>query len=575
MLAMAKGDSILYAGGLGMANSTTREPVTSKHLFRLGSITKSFTALAVLKLAASGHFRLDQTLRELAPEVVFENPYEQTDPVKLIHLLEHSAGFDDMRMDAVYAHGAVPLRTLEAVERHRRSLVSRWKPGFCSSYSNPGYAILGYLIERYTGMPYEQYVEAHILKPLGMHTAHFSNPVLFDSLPHAQGYTIGPKKALEDKGFPQIVGNAAGALCASAEDMAAWLLYLISQGRHNSLGGIDSAMLANARSTHSTFASSIGFEGGYGYGIYRGLLKASRPFYGHSGGIDGFISYYGYEPTKGVGFALSANAMVSIQEIVQMVADFLTNDVKREPFEPVIISTEQRDRWKTMEGYYNLYNHRQAFTAPLAYLFSGLEVSWRHDTLQLKSVFEPAEYYFYEGRGAFRLVGHTSASLFILSDSQPNTRLLIGEAVYDRGSILYPRLWLILWIVSTLIAMVLVFLGVVWSVMVLTKGVTLRRYFARMIPVGSVLSFLAVSFGIALMASHPASASDSLLATVIIRMGSIAFFVLAPLGVALPFFKSFQEPTSWIRILIISSSCLFTLLSWYLFYFGWIGTEVW
>jgi CubicO group peptidase (beta-lactamase class C family) len=575
MLAMVQKDTVLFAGGIGQANLATGEKVTNRHIFRLGSITKSFTALAILQLSREGRFRLDQPLREIAPEIDFENPWEQSDPVRLIHLLEHTAGFDDMRLGTVYIAGDKPLEAFEAVERHKKSMISRWKPGLCSSYSNPGYAILGYLVEKYSGMPYEEYVKTKILHPIGLDQAHFSERDLFDSLPHAHGYVVNPKKVLEDKGFPQIVGNGAGALCASAQDMAAWLLYLTSHGKGSKLPLLDSAILSESRHSHSTLASFLGHQVGYGYGIYKGFLKTPVPFYGHSGGIDGFISYYGFVPSLGVGFALSANAMSSIQELTQIVAAYLTTGVEAEFFEPKAISETQRRKWSEVQGYFALFNHRQAFSAPVAYLFNGVHASWKGDTLLIESFLEPAEYYLHQGQGAFRKPGQNSASAFILFQDNETPYLLVEDSIFKPSSGTQARFWLILWISAAVIAMVMVFMGLVWTIMVLTKGLTFRRYLVRMLPVGSVLAMLFVVFAIALLASNPASVTERTFTSLLIPVGTVLFMALSHLGLFIPFLHNFQEPSKWVRVVVLVSSAHFTLLSWYLFHFGLIGTQFW
>src|SRR5262245_14667352 len=89
-------DKVLWKAGIGLADRATGREVTPDTIFRAGSISKCFVALAVLKLQEEGKLRLDVRLRDLVGDIEFANPWEATDPVRLAHVLEHTAGFDDI-----------------------------------------------------------------------------------------------------------------------------------------------------------------------------------------------------------------------------------------------------------------------------------------------------------------------------------------------------------------------------------------------------------------------------------------------------------------------------------------------
>ena len=95
-VALVDGDRTIWAGGVGTADVAGGVEVTANHLFRIGSISKSFTALAVLHAAEGGLLDLDTPVRELAPEVEFTNSWEETHPVTVAMVMEHTAGFDDI-----------------------------------------------------------------------------------------------------------------------------------------------------------------------------------------------------------------------------------------------------------------------------------------------------------------------------------------------------------------------------------------------------------------------------------------------------------------------------------------------
>src|SRR5204863_9624814 len=97
-IAIVSRDEIEWAAGLGVADVARKRAATAETLFRIGSISKSFAALAALKLQEEGKLKLTDTVKQWVPEVAFENPWESTDPVRLVHLMEHRTGFDDLHL---------------------------------------------------------------------------------------------------------------------------------------------------------------------------------------------------------------------------------------------------------------------------------------------------------------------------------------------------------------------------------------------------------------------------------------------------------------------------------------------
>jgi len=121
-LALVGRDEVLFTGGIGVADRETGEPVTADTVFRIGSIGKSFVALAALILVEEGLLDLDTPVRELAPEIEFDNPWRDTDPVRVVHLLEHTTGWDDLALRD-YAHNVEPPITLrEALDYNPKTL---------------------------------------------------------------------------------------------------------------------------------------------------------------------------------------------------------------------------------------------------------------------------------------------------------------------------------------------------------------------------------------------------------------------------------------------------------------------
>ena len=176
MLAVVTKDSILLSKGFGFANIDTKQKANNQTLFPMASITKTFTALAIMKLVKEGKLTLYDNLAKIAPEIVFTNKWEKTNPVKIIHLLEHTSGFDDLRFNTFW-NNDLNLTELQAIEKCKNSMYCRWQPGERKAYSNIGYNVLGYLIEKLSGLIYDVFLKKEIFLPIGMTNSNVIVPV--------------------------------------------------------------------------------------------------------------------------------------------------------------------------------------------------------------------------------------------------------------------------------------------------------------------------------------------------------------------------------------------------------------
>jgi CubicO group peptidase (beta-lactamase class C family) len=129
MLTIVSKDSVLFAAGLGYADVEKKMPITGKHLFRHASITKLFTALAVLTLVQEGKLRVTTRLKEVAPEIPFENEWEQTHPITVAQLLEHTTGFSDKSPFEEYNFSGKKENGVASVAVFEKFMAARWKPG--------------------------------------------------------------------------------------------------------------------------------------------------------------------------------------------------------------------------------------------------------------------------------------------------------------------------------------------------------------------------------------------------------------------------------------------------------------
>jgi CubicO group peptidase (beta-lactamase class C family) len=224
VVSVVKDGQVLFQKGYGYADLEAKKPVLpDQTLFRPGSVSKLFTATAVMQLVEQGKLDLD---RDVNDYLDFEIPKIYPEPVTLRQLLTHTAGFEDTVKNLFVAHES----DMKAV---RSYLVNQmpariFPPGQVPSYSNYGFTLAGYIVERVSGEKFERYVDDHILKPLRMTNSTFDQPLP----PHlaaqmSKGYLNASKKP-RDFEFVQAV--PAGALSTTAADMTRFMLAFLQDG---------------------------------------------------------------------------------------------------------------------------------------------------------------------------------------------------------------------------------------------------------------------------------------------------------------------------------------------------------
>src|SRR5579862_6560768 len=160
-VAIVHRDGPEWIAGLGMSDIAAGRPAQSNTLFRIWSTSKAFTSLAVLMLVDQGKLSLDDSVHKLAPEVWFENPWEAIYPVRVVHLLEHTTGWEDVHLRELAEDGP-DLSLAQALDYDHHSRVSRWPPGTRFAYSNSGAAVAASIVEKLTHQRFEDFVEQNL-----------------------------------------------------------------------------------------------------------------------------------------------------------------------------------------------------------------------------------------------------------------------------------------------------------------------------------------------------------------------------------------------------------------------------
>jgi CubicO group peptidase (beta-lactamase class C family) len=287
---------VLYQRGYGFANLATRTPVDpEKTIWRIGSISKVFTATAVVQLADRGRFRLTDDVNKYLTR--FKVPATFPEPARFEHLLTHTAGFDEIRPGtrAESAAGLLPICDFVSTR-----LVGLRPPGRIISYSTYGITLAGCLVEQISGTSFENYLAQNIWQPLGMtHT----NIVVPDSLRRylAQGYEYdsGSNKLADWEWYHT---TPASSINASGADMGRFIIAHLQNGR------LDRAKIMSApaaRDMHRRHATSHRWLAGFAYGFQENFTNGER-ILEHGGNVEGFAAQLTLLPGRGVGFFVAS-----------------------------------------------------------------------------------------------------------------------------------------------------------------------------------------------------------------------------------------------------------------------------
>ena len=337
-IALVSREGPIWEAGLGVADVASGRPATADTLFRIGSVSKGFVALSVLMLVEEGKLRLDDPLRPLAPDVFFENRWEATDPVRIVHLLEHTTGFDDFSFREFASNDPKPLTLREGLDYAPGSRVSRWPPGARMSYSNSGPPLAAYVVQRLTGAPFEDFVQRRIFDPLGMPTATF----LESEAVRKNGATLYHPDGVTPYPYWHVLMRPAGSVNASAREMGRYVRMYLNRGTLEGRRLVSPESIARMEVPETTDAARAGLRVGYGLNDYA-TVKGGFVIYGHDGGMHGALARMAYLPDVGVGWVilLNSGSGEAMKAIHALIRNTLTRDVHPPPTPPVVKVTPE------------------------------------------------------------------------------------------------------------------------------------------------------------------------------------------------------------------------------------------
>jgi CubicO group peptidase (beta-lactamase class C family) len=301
-VAIVSRDGVEWVAGLGLADVASKRPATAQTLFRLGSVSKEFVALAALKLQEEGKLKLTDTVRQWLPECPIKNPWEATDPVRLVHLLEHTSGVPDGRGPSWAHSDPNPVTTAEALALEPSNRYVRWRPGSRSGYTNYGAMLAAAIVEKAAGQRFEDYVRENFFTPLEMKTAsYFLTPEVKRT--RAINYRGSDRQPLP---YRHMVYRPAGAISASAEDMANYLRFHLQRGSFAGRRILSEASMDRLEMPGTLPAARAGVTTGYGL-FSEATYNRGYEEHGHKGGEESALALFGYIPELGLGRAVMIN----------------------------------------------------------------------------------------------------------------------------------------------------------------------------------------------------------------------------------------------------------------------------
>lgn len=365
-IALVNKDGPYWVAGLGEANTEAHTPADENTLFRIGSISKMFAALAILKLQEEGKLNLNDKVRDLVPEIEFENPWEETHPVRIVHLLEHTTGWDDIHL-AEYAFSAPDtMTTKEGLDYHPDSRKSRWIPGTRHSYCNAGAAVAAYIIEKISGKKYEDYIDQSFFQPMGMTSTSYFQTDLYQQ----KGATLYTEGKAEQ--YWHIIQRAAGSINSSPKDMANLVQLLLQRGATSSAQLVPDTAIDRMEVSETTLGYASGIKAGYGLANYTSGYKDFQvAFHGHNGGLFGGLAELSYseELETGYVFMINAGNWPAFDKISKTIRAFLLKDHHTNTPEPITLP----EKFKNISGYYVPINHRQHLTRSTTTVFGVMK----------------------------------------------------------------------------------------------------------------------------------------------------------------------------------------------------------
>lgn len=445
-VSVVQNGQIVLKKGYGFASLNPARAVDpDRTLFRIGSITKTFTWIAVMKEVEAGRMRLDQPINLYLPEKVQVKDQGFDQPIRVINLMDHSPGFEDRALGQLFEDNFDRVRPLEVYLRQERPHRVR-TPGAISSYSNYGAALAGEAAAYTSGKPYERLIEDEILGPARMAHTTFREPhPVKAGLPGPMPATLAPDVSdafrwsgtgFQRRAYEYIEQVApAGAGSSTAGDMARYMLLQLGGG---SLEGQTVYGPATAQAFRTAIRPTPPNVNGWAHGLVVQTLPGGFKGYGHDGGTLSFFSNMLVVPQLNLGIFISTNTESGAALSARLAPAVLQQFYVRPQSFPRAASPDLAAQGALFKGYYlgtrRAYSGLEGFVLRIAR--AGVNVGVSSDGRLILSDMSGASAWVPEGPvedGRFIAPQDESRLVFLMKDGRA-VGFLPGS-----GSVLYKR----------------------------------------------------------------------------------------------------------------------------------------
>lgn len=288
---VSRNGQIVYKKAFGLAHLELDVPMRTDHIFRIGSITKQFTAVAILQLIEQGKLDQQDEITKFIPDYPV-----QGNNITIEHLLTHTSGIKSYTGMADYGEKMSKDITPTEMIEYFKNEPMEFEPGTAFRYNNSGYFLLGYIIEIITGQTYPEYLEENIFKPLGMtHSMYGNDRIIITN--RAGAYSMGEQGFENAPSVSMTQPYSAGSILSTVEDLFRW---------HQAIHSYKLVKKETLDKAFTRYRLINGKETDYGYGWFHGFVQES-PTIEHGGAIPGFSTMAIYLPEGDVFVAVFTN----------------------------------------------------------------------------------------------------------------------------------------------------------------------------------------------------------------------------------------------------------------------------
>lgn len=379
-IVMVSGDDVVLLEGLGKADIENNIDVDKNTMYRLGSVSKLFVGLAILKLQEEGLLNLKDKIGDLIPDMKVINPWEDEYPIKIENLLEHTSGLGDWSLAELGSSDPKPKTLKESLEYYPKGRVVKFVPGTRIQYSNLAVSLAAYVVETVSGLSYEEYVATYFFKPMEMENMTFHYSEQFKKL-GAKGYDNGIPLDID---YLHILYRPSAALNGSPKDMVNMIKFFINRGKINDIQIITDSSLLRMERMESLHISNLEVFKDNGLTNYATHFDGFV-YHGHGGSVPGYNTDFAYLPEYNLGYAIMING--NNQDVKKKISLLIkAYQTKGLPQDVVKLEKNIHKSTQNLSGYYIAVNAKFDAIKFLKKIKSMKKIWHKGDTLFVKNI---------------------------------------------------------------------------------------------------------------------------------------------------------------------------------------------